>query len=95
VLIVEIKDDAWVGRADLRLKADDQMGQRYDAMLADCPIPRLWGSSLLGTSLRVYCAEVVTGDVEPAFEDRTRPGRTLPRNFIEGAWNTDILSPVG
>ena len=46
VLIAEIKDDAWTRKPDLRFKADDQMRQRYDFILADCP---LWGLSLLGT----------------------------------------------
>lgn len=93
VLFAEIKDDAWASRADLRFKADDQMHQRYESMLFDSPIPRLWGLSLLGTSLRVYCGETASGDVTPAFSDR--PTRVLPRNFLEGAWNIDILSQEG
>ncbi|PPQ88996.1 hypothetical protein CVT25_005094 [Psilocybe cyanescens] len=95
VLMAEIKDDAWTTRADLRFKADEQIRQRYDSMLGDCPLPRLWGLSLLGTSLRVYCGDVVTGDVEPVFENRPSPSRILPRNFLEGAWNIDILSQEG
>ncbi|CAA7264496.1 unnamed protein product [Cyclocybe aegerita] len=95
VLIAEIKDDAWATRADLRFKADDQIRHRYDSMLDDCPLPRLWGLSLLGTSLRVYCGDVATGAVEPVFDNRPSPGRTLPRNFLEGAWNIDILSQEG
>ncbi|KAF9501146.1 hypothetical protein BDN71DRAFT_1439408 [Pleurotus eryngii] len=95
VLIAEIKDDAWASKADLRFKADNQMRQRYDSMLNDCPLPHLWGLSLLGTSLRVYCGDVASGDVEPVFEDRPSPGRILPRNFLEGVWNIDILSPEG
>lgn len=67
-------------RVGLWFKADDQMRQRYDSMLADCPMPRMWGLSLLGTSLRVHCGDTVTGDLEPAFEDHPRPRRTLPRN---------------
>ncbi|KAF8811370.1 hypothetical protein BYT27DRAFT_6464062 [Phlegmacium glaucopus] len=95
VLIAEIKDDSWVDRAHLRLNADDQMRQRCDAMLADCPIPRLWGLSLLGTSLRVYCGHVESGDVEPGFEDRPSHSRTLPHNFLAGSWSMDILSQEG
>jgi hypothetical protein len=92
VLIAEIKDDAWVSKADLHFKTDEQIRQRYDSMLFDS---RLWGLSLLGTSLRVYCRDVASGDVAPAFEDRPSPGRILPRNFLEGAWNIDILSQEG
>ena len=95
VLMAQIKDDAWATRADLRFKADEQMRERYDSMLHDCPLPRLWGLSLLGTSLRVYCGDAVTAYLGPAFEDRPSPGRTLPRNFLEGAWNIDILSQEG
>ncbi|KAF9490491.1 hypothetical protein BDN71DRAFT_1523203 [Pleurotus eryngii] len=50
-LIAEIRDDAWATKADLRFKADNQMRQQYDSMLHDRPLPRLWGLSLLGTSL--------------------------------------------
>ena len=95
VLIVEIKDDSWADRADLRFNSDDQMRQRYDAMLADCPIPRLWGLSLLGTSLRVYCGDVYTGAVQPEFEDRLSHSHTLPRDFLAGSWSMDILSEEG
>ncbi|KAK2467505.1 hypothetical protein APHAL10511_000360 [Amanita phalloides] len=95
MFIAEIKDDAWATKADLRLKADNQIRQRYDSMLPDCPIPRFWGLSLLGTSLRVYCGDIATNNVTPAFEDRPSPGRVLPRNFLEGAWNIDILSQEG
>ncbi|PPQ89101.1 hypothetical protein CVT25_006474 [Psilocybe cyanescens] len=90
-----VKDDAWTIRAGLRFEADEQIRQRYDFMLGDCPLPCLWGLSLLGTSLRVYCGEVVTGDVEPAFENCPSPGGIFPRNFLEGAWNIDILSQEG
>ena len=95
VLIAEIKDDAWATKADQRFKANNQMRQWYDSMLNDCPLPRLWGLSLLGTSLRVYCGDASNGNVEPVFEDRPNPGRTLPRNFLEGGWNIDILSQEG
>jgi len=95
VLLAEIKDDAWTTKPDLRFKAVEQMRKRYDSMLADCPLPRLWGLSLLGTSVRVYCGDVTTEEVDPAFEDRPSPSRILPRDFLEGAWNFDILSQEG
>jgi glycerol-3-phosphate cytidylyltransferase-like family protein len=63
VLIVEIKDDRWVNGPDKRQRADAQMRQWYDQMLVDCAIPRLYGLSLLGTSLRVYCGHRDTGEV--------------------------------
>ena len=58
VLFAEIKDDGWAHRAGFRFNADDQIRRRYDMMLPNCPLPRLWGLSLLGTSLRVYCGKV-------------------------------------
>ncbi|KAF8163853.1 hypothetical protein B0H34DRAFT_341389 [Crassisporium funariophilum] len=95
VLIAEIKDDSWVDRADLRLKADVQMRQCYDAMLADCPLPYLWGLSLLGTSLRVYRGDVQSRAVQPRFEDRPSHSHTLPPDFLAGSWSIDILSEEG
>lgn len=95
VLIAEIKDDAWANKADLRSKADEQVRQRYDSMLNDCPLPHLWGLSLLGTSMRVYSGDTATGDVQPTFENRPNLSRIFPRNFLEGAWDIDILSPEG
>lgn len=85
VFIAEIKDDACAHKADLRYSADDQIRRRYDAMLGDCPLPRLWGLSLLGTSLRVYCGTVATETIEPDFVPRPSPSRILPRDFLEGA----------
>ena len=93
--MAEIKDDGWDTKAQGRSKADKRMRQRYDYMLQNCPLPRLWGLSLFGTSLRVYSGDVVTCKIEPAFENRPDPGRLLPRNFLEGAWNIDILSQEG
>jgi len=95
VLIVEIKDDAWVDLPLKRQKADAQIRHRFEQMLLDCPIPRLYGLSLLGTSLRVYCTEKDTGTITPLFVDRPDVDRTLPRDFLEGQWDIDILSQEG
>ena len=95
VLVAEIKDDDWADRADLRAKADDRMHQWFNAVLPDCRLPRVYGLSLLGTSLRVYVGNVATGEVEPAFVTCPSPGHTLPHDFLEGAWNIDILSDEG
>jgi hypothetical protein len=95
VLIAEIKDDGWVDKPDMRQRADTQMRQRFDQMLLNCAIPRLYGLSLLGTSLRVYCGHKVTGEVTPPFVGRPDVGRVLPRDFLEGQWDLDILSPNG
>lgn len=95
VLIAEIKDDRWGNEPDKRQRADTQMRQRYDQMLPHCPIPRLYGLSLLGTSLRVYCGDKVTGKITPHFVGRPDADCILPPDFLAGQWNLDILSPDG
>jgi hypothetical protein len=95
VLIAEIEDDRWANEPNKRQRADTQMRQRYDQMLRNCPIPRLYGLSLLGTFLRVYCGDKVTGEVTPRFVGRPDADRILPRDFLEGQWDLDILSPDG
>lgn len=67
-----------------RIKADQQMRQRYDALLTKCPLSHMWGLSFVGTALRVYCGDVTTGSVVPPSEDH-----------FEHAWNVDLLSPEG
>jgi hypothetical protein len=95
VLFAEINYDGWAHHASSRLEADDQIRLRYDEMLYDCPVPHLWGLSLLGTSLRIYCGTVATGAITPGFVPRPDPSRLLPRDFLEGTWDIDILSPEG
>ncbi|KAI0286256.1 hypothetical protein BC826DRAFT_1049843 [Russula brevipes] len=95
VLIAGIEDDGWANEPDKRQRADTQMRQRYDQMLHHCPIPRLYGLSLLGTSLRVYCGDKATRNLTPHFVGRPDANRTLPRNFLEGQWDLDILSQEG
>jgi len=95
VLVAEIKDDSWADRADLRAEADDRMRQWVKAVLPDCRLPRVYGLSLLGTSLRVYVGNVATGEIEPALATCPSSGRNLPNDFLEGAWNVDIISDEG
>ncbi len=95
VLLAEVKDDKWVNEPDKRRRADSQMRLRFDQMLPNCAIPRLYGLSLLGTSLRVYCGDKVTGEVTPHFVGRPNVDRILPPDFLEGQWDLDILSPDG
>ena len=95
ILLAEIKDDNWVNEPDKRQRADTLMRQRYDQMLFSCPIPRLYGLSLLGTSLRVYYGEKDTGEVTPEFVDRPHARRVFPPDFLEEEWDLDILSADG
>lgn len=95
VLIVEVKDDSWVKKAELRYRADDQMRSRYALMLEECPLPRLWGLSLLGTSARVYCGDTTSLDVQPPAIVRPHESRVLPATFLAGEWAIDILTKDG
>jgi hypothetical protein len=95
VLFVEIKDDSWARGSNARLAADAQMRQQYDKLLFQCPIPQLYGLSLLGTSLRIYCGEKATNKLTPDFVGRPDARRALPPDFLEGEWDLDILSPEG
>ena len=95
VLIAEIKDDRWADEPDKRQRADTHMHQRYDQMLPNSAIPHLYGLSLLGTSLRVYRGDKITGEVTPHFVGRPHADRILPPDFLGGQWDLDILSPDG
>ena len=64
-------------------------------MLFDYPIPRLYGLSLLGTSLRVYCGETDAYYVTPPIVGRPNVDDLLPRDYLEGQWDIDILSQEG
>jgi hypothetical protein len=95
VLFAVIEDDEWATTPHLRWKADTLMRCLYDDMAYNCPIPRLYGLSLLGTSLCVYCVEKDTGIISPQFVHRPDVNSVLPRDFMEEQWSLDILSPDG
>lgn len=97
LLFVEVKNDELEGAtvAENRYKADAQIRARYDKMFPLCPLPRLWGLSLFGTSLRVYCGTVETEEVEPGIEYPPSSTRSFSPDFLEGEWDLDILSPEG
>ncbi|KXN84073.1 hypothetical protein AN958_00488 [Leucoagaricus sp. SymC.cos] len=95
VCLVEVKDDHWNLSADLRYLADQQMRNRYSEMLEACPLPRLWGISLLGTKMRVYCGDTVTNTVDPPVSPLLEPLAGPTSDFLAGEWNLDILSQDG
>jgi hypothetical protein len=92
VLLVEVKDDSWLEKAELRYRADDQMRSKYALMLEECSLPRLWGLSLLGTSARAYCGDTTSFDVQPPAVVRSNELRVLPKTFLAGEWAIDILT---
>ena len=91
VLIVDIRDESWAYSARSRLKADQHMRRLFDSH-AECLLPRLYGLSLLGRSLRVYVRDASTGEIKPP--KRPITGRT-PDDFLEGCWDIDFLSQKG
>ena len=93
--MAEIKDNGWASIANNRLQADEQLRRQYDAMPHTCPLPRLWGLSLLGTSARIYQGDVATGAITPPYQARPREDYVLPLEFLEGEWGLDILSQDG
>ena len=96
VLTAEIRDDRWANGPDKRQRADTQMRQRYDQMLLSCPIPRLYGLSLLGTSLRVCCGDKVTGKGYTSLCRPPQCGSYFATRLLGGGeWNLDILSLDG
>ena len=96
VLLVEIKDDDCAGVGALRRRADEQMRELYDELLPKCQLPRLWGLSLLGTSLRVYCGDTALHTVDPPLVISSKLDRILnPSSFLADQWDLDILSQEG
>ncbi|KAF9450699.1 hypothetical protein P691DRAFT_664751 [Macrolepiota fuliginosa MF-IS2] len=69
---------------------------RFSLMLEECPIPHLWGLSLLGTKMRVYCGDKASYVVAPEAVARPEPSKCLlPPGFLVGRWDLDILSREG
>lgn len=96
ILLVEVKDDSWAKKAELRYRADKHMRERYALMLEECPLPRLWGLSLMGTSMRVYCGDTQSFDVIPPAIPRPEPSsRVLSPSFLAKEWELDVLSAEG
>jgi hypothetical protein len=95
VFLLEVKDDGWAQKAELRYRADIHIRDRYALMLDECPIPRLWGLSALGTSVRVYCGGATNYQVTPTAISRPQPSYVLLPSFLAGEWDMDILSQEG
>ncbi|KAI8989015.1 hypothetical protein BD414DRAFT_322776 [Trametes punicea] len=91
VLIVDVKDDSWAQKAELRYRADKQMRDWYALMLDECPIPRLWGLSLLGTFMGVYCGDTASYDVDPPAIPRPEPVTRVLYPNLAGEWDLDIF----
>ena len=86
LLFAEIQVDDWATEPYTRQQADARTREQYNQLIFDCPIPQLYGLCILGTSLRVYCGDKVTGNLTPDFVDHSKE---IPE------WDLDILSPDG
>ena len=71
------------------------MRQRYDELVGDCPLTKLYGISFIGTKMRVYAGNVATNDLTPPEIPRPDADRTLPADYLEGGCPLDVLSPEG
>jgi hypothetical protein len=92
VLIVDIRDESRAHSARSRLEVDHHMRQLVESVHAKCPLPRLYGLSFLGTSLRVYVHDAITGETKPTKGPITGCD---PHDSLEGGWDIDILSQKG
>jgi len=65
VLVLQVKPDDWAGEPMRRREADREMRRRFGELMpfvgeggdGGGGVQRLWGVSLLGTGMRVYCCE--------------------------------------
>jgi hypothetical protein len=71
------------------------MRERYEDVLVDCPLTKLYGISFIGTKMRVYAGDVATGEITPPHMPRPSANRTLPTDHLEGEWALDVFSPEG
>ena len=95
VLLVEVKDDSWLSRPGTRERADAQMRARFQDILVECPLTKLYGISFIGTKMRVYTGDVAALKLSPPHSPRPDANRMLPIDHLEGEWALDIFSPEG
>jgi hypothetical protein len=94
VFLLEVKDDAFATLPSKRQAADDQMRDRYCDLILQCPLPILYGLSVLGTKMRVYSGDTEKRILHPArvpVDPEIFPGH----EHLAHEWDTDILSDEG
>ncbi|KAF9022612.1 hypothetical protein BDZ89DRAFT_1137239 [Hymenopellis radicata] len=88
VMLVEIKhSDEGCVKAELRAKADEWMRRQLGAQFGECQgLPRLWGLSLIETSLRVYRVMLLPEILNPLL--KVIGAVIFPMIFLKGvgAW---------
>ncbi|KAJ7888526.1 hypothetical protein B0H13DRAFT_1705862 [Mycena leptocephala] len=94
VFLIEVQDDSHLAAPSKRAAADQRMRFRYDDLLYNCPIPILYGLSVIGTNMRVYTGDAATMTLNPP-RVATSANRVLDRKYLQDAWKIDILSDEG
>lgn len=96
LLFVKVKDDHWAESPTLQLQADQQMRQQLKDLWCKCQVPTLWGLSLLGTFLWIYCCNIANGLMmlacicQLAYAGQTHFG--VLASFLTEAWDLPITS---
>ncbi|KIY63237.1 hypothetical protein CYLTODRAFT_426283 [Cylindrobasidium torrendii FP15055 ss-10] len=94
MLFISVKSERWVSNAGTRMRADALVRQHYFDMLGECPSPVLWGVSALGTNIRLYQGRTNENIIAPRY-DSSMTQNHLPRDYLETAWELDLLSQEG
>ncbi|KAF7340991.1 hypothetical protein MSAN_02084500 [Mycena sanguinolenta] len=94
VLLLVVKDDTHLHNPSKRGATDIQMRFQYDQLLHRCPLPTLYGLSLLGTKMRVYTGNTVSMKVNPPSVEQPARG-AVDSSFLADQWDLDILSHEG
>jgi len=82
-----------VGNKLERIKADQQMRDRYTEMLGSCPISRLHGISVFGTKVAFYEGNTATGRVSPGKIRQIDPDVVEDLAPYERWSSNDLLNP--
>jgi len=96
LMVVEVKDERHLATPAARDRADVQMRTRFNELTpSELLNPRVYGISLLGTSMELYVLDTVRDELVPEQPSRHAQGGRLPRDYMASWWGTDILSQAG
>jgi len=93
VFFIEIKPAGHIKKISDRAAADEQMRQRYDALVEEIDIPILYGVSALGTKFSVYTYESQTKTLTPPKIEKDL--RVVKDRAPANWWNLDVLTHEG
>ena len=99
VLVVIVQDVLLLKFPRKREEADVVARARLGGMdgMYDAPksLPRFYGLCAFGQRCRIYETDVQTGRITPGFVHRQDPEGAIPVDFLDGAFNVDVLSASG